>query len=309
MTTGTGNDNDPSGLIVIRCFQNSFLKIKVMLYKRTIYILTAILCWTAFLLPCIGQSGARELVILHTNDTHSHVDPVKAGPEAGLGGVIERAAYIDSVRSAVGKRNLLLVDAGDFSQGTSYFTVLKGDIEIELLNGMGYDAVCLGNHEFDNGPEELARRLRNAKFDVVCANYDFSGSVLDRYVEPYTVIRKGGRKIGIIGLLVDVTKVVDRSVAETMKYLDPVETVNRYAALLRDKGCDMVIVLSHFGIEKSEFTDIRLAEASRNVDIIIGGHSHTFLEEPVYVRNADGKEVTIVTDGCWGLYVGRLDIE
>ena len=148
-----------------------------------------------------------------------------------------------------------------------------------------------------------------AKFRVVCANYDFSGSGLDRYVKPYTIVRRAGKKIGIIGLLVDVTKVVDRSVAETMKYLDPVETVNRYAALLRDKGCDMVIVLSHLGIEKSEFTDIRLAEASRNVDIIIGGHSHTFLEEPVYVRNADGKEVTIVTDGCWGLYVGRLDIE
>ena len=214
----------------------------------------------AFLLPATALVHAQGLVILHTNDTHSHIDPVKAGPEAGLGGVIERAAYIDSVRAAVGERNLLLVDAGDFSQGSSYFTILKGDLEVEVMNAMGYDVSALGNHEFDNGSEDLARRLSKAKFDVVCANYDFSGSRLGKLVKPYTVVRKAGRKIGIIGLLVD-------------------------------------------------FTDIRLAEASHNGDMIIGGHSHTFLEEPVYVKDADGDDVMIVTDGCWGLYVGKLEVE
>ena len=177
------------------------------------------------------------------------------------------------------------------------------------MNAMGYDVSALGNHEFDNGSEDLARRLSKAKFDVVCANYDFSGSRLGKLVKPYTVVRKAGRKIGIIGLLVDVTKVVDKSVAGELRYLDPVETVNRYSAILKEKGCDLVIVLSHLGIEKSDFTDIMLAEASHDVDLIIGGHSHTFLEEPVYVKDADGDDVMIVTDGCWGLYVGKLEVE
>ncbi len=274
--------------------------------SRTVFAMT-LLC-AVFLMPQAASMYAQELVILHTNDTHSHIDPVKSGPEAGLGGVIERAAYIDSVRSAVGRRNLLLVDAGDFSQGTSYFTILKGDIEVELLNEMGYDAVTLGNHEFDNGPEDLARRLKMAKFRVVCANYDFSGSGLDRYVKPYTIVRRAGKKIGIIGLLVDVTKVVDRSVAEKLRYLDPVAVTNRYSGLLKEKGCDLVIVLSHLGMEKSDFTDIQLARSCRNVDLIIGGHSHTFLEEPVCVEDADGNDVMIVTDGCWGLYVGKLEL-
>ena len=274
--------------------------------NRTVFAMT-LLC-AVFLMPQATSMYAQELVILHTNDTHSHIDPVKSGPEAGLGGVIERAAYIDSVRSAVGRRNLLLVDAGDFSQGTSYFTILKGDIEVELLNEMGYDAVTLGNHEFDNGPEDLARRLKMAKFRVVCANYDFSGSGLDRYVKPYTIVRRAGKKIGIIGLLVDVTKVVDRSVAEKLRYLDPVAVTNRYSGLLKEKGCDLVIVLSHLGMEKSDFTDIQLARSCRNVDLIIGGHSHTFLEEPVCVEDADGNDVMIVTDGCWGLYVGKLEL-
>ena len=274
--------------------------------SRTVFAMT-LLC-AAFLMPQAASMYAQELVILHTNDTHSHIDPVKSGPEAGLGGVIERAAYIDSVRSAVGRRNLLLVDAGDFSQGTSYFTILKGDIEVELLNEMGYDAVTLGNHEFDNGPEDLARRLKMAKFRVVCANYDLSGSGLDRYVKPYTIVRRAGKKIGIIGLLVDVTKVVDRSVAEKLRYLDPVAVTNRYSGLLKEKGCDLVIVLSHLGMEKSDFTDIQLARSCRNVDLIIGGHSHTFLEEPVCVEDADGNDVMIVTDGCWGLYVGKLEL-
>ncbi len=274
--------------------------------NRTVFAMT-LLC-AVFLMPQATSMYAQELVILHTNDTHSHIDPVKSGPEAGLGGVIERAAYIDSVRSAVGRRNLLLVDAGDFSQGTSYFTILKGDIEVELLNEMGYDAVTLGNHEFDNGPEDLARRLKMAKFRVVCANYDLSGSGLDRYVKPYTIVRRAGKKIGIIGLLVDVTKVVDRSVAEKLRYLDPVAVTNRYSGLLKEKGCDLVIVLSHLGMEKSDFTDIQLARSCRNVDLIIGGHSHTFLEEPVCVEDADGNDVMIVTDGCWGLYVGKLEL-
>lgn len=263
--------------------------------KKTIMII-AVLCMTL-------SAAAQELVILHTNDTHSHIDPVRSGEQAGLGGVIERAAYIDSVRAAAGRRNVLLLDAGDFSQGSSYFSILKGDVEIDLLNAMKYDAVCLGNHEFDNGLEELARRLGNLKMPVVCANYDFSASVLGDLVEPYTIIRRGGYRIGIIGLITDLTRMVDRDIADKVTYLDPVEVTNKYAEMLKnDKQCDIVICLTHIGYS----SDIELAAGTRNVDLIIGGHSHTFLEKAEYTDNIDGVPVPIVTDGCWGLEVGNI---
>ena len=181
----------------------------------------------------LSTLSAQRLTILHTNDTHSHIDPVRSGAEAGLGGVIERAAYIDSVRSAVGKGKMLLVDAGDFSQGTSYFTMMHGDLEVDLINAMKYDVVCLGNHEFDNGLEELARRLGNLNCPAVCANYEFNGSELGDIVRPYAIIRRGGLKIGFIGLLTDVTRVVERHIADRITYLDPIEVTNRYAGYLK----------------------------------------------------------------------------
>ena len=253
--------------------------------------------------------AAQRLTILHTNDTHSHVDPVRSGADAGLGGVVERAAYIDSVRAADGRRNVLLVDAGDFSQGSSYFTILKGDVEVDLMNAMGYDVTALGNHEFDNGLEELSRRLRNLRCPAVCANYEFSGSDLSRIVRPYTIIRRGGFRIGVIGLLTDVSRVVEKHIADKIRYIDPVEVTNRYAAYLKDvKKCDIVMCLSHLGYDSGPDSDVRLAARTRNVDLIIGGHSHTFLESSVEVPDLDRKPVTIVTDGCWGLYVGNLKV-
>ena len=250
--------------------------------------------------------SAQRLTILHTNDTHSHIDPVRSGVEAGLGGVVERAAYIDSVRAADGKRNVLLVDAGDFSQGTSYFTKLRGDLEVELMNAMGYDVTALGNHEFDNGLDELARRLRDLDCPAVCANYEFTGGLND-IVRPYVIIRRGGMKIGVIGLLTDVSRVVEKHIADNLRYLDPAEVTNRYAGFLRNvKKCDMVICLSHLGYDGGPDTDMALAGRIRNVDLIIGGHSHTFLESPSVVSDLDGNPVAVVTDGCWGLYVGNL---
>lgn len=252
---------------------------------------------------------AQQLTILHTNDTHSHIDPVRSGAEAGLGGVIERAAYVDSVRNADGRRNVLLVDAGDFSQGTSYFTMMHGDVEVDVMNAMKYDIACLGNHEFDNGLEELARRLADLDCPVVCANYEFNSPVLGRLVSPCAIIRRAGLKIGFIGLLTDLTRVVDRPIADRITYLDPIEVTNRYAAWLKEKKhCDLVICLSHLGYEKEPFTDRDLVAATRNVDIVIGGHSHTFLETEKIHENIDGEPVLIVTDGCWGLYVGNLKI-
>lgn len=188
--------------------------------------------------------NAQDLTILHVNDTHSHIDPQRSGDYKGRGGVIEQAAYIDSVRCADGKRNVLLVHAGDFSQGTSYFTELGGNIEIDVLNALRFDVVTLGNHEFDNGIEELSRRLKNLEAEVVCANYDFEGTALDGLVKPYTIIRRGGKKIGIIGLLTDIMEVVDADIARMLTYQEPSQVVNRLSGYLKEeKDCDMVICL------------------------------------------------------------------
>lgn len=262
-----------------------------------------------FMIFLCTWAGAQDLVILHTNDTHSHIDPVRAGEEAGLGGVIERAVFVDSVRNAAGKNGVLLLDAGDFSQGTSYFTLMKGDVEVDCMNALRYDAACLGNHEFDNGLDELARRIARCRFPVVCANYDFDNDALEKLVRPYCILRRGGMKIGIIGLLTDLSVVVDKPIADKIRYLDPLECANRYAEILKEeKRCDLVICLTHLGYEGESFTDPELVAGLRNVDLVIGGHSHTFLEEAAEVTDATGREIPIVTDGCWGLYVGKIEL-
>lgn len=267
---------------------------------------------TTFAFAAIASAAlqAQDLVILHLNDTHSHIDPERSGKNAGHAGVIETAAYIDQVREEEGKNNVLLLHAGDFSQGTSYFTELNGDMEIDVLNATGYDVVCLGNHEFDNGMEALARRLANLKPDVVCANYDFSETPLAKYVKPYVIVKRGGLKIGIIGLLANVADVVDSRIAAQLKFLDPAASTQKYADYLKDvKKCDLVICLSHLGYDGEPYTDVQLASRIRNVDIIVGGHSHTYLKDKVLVKDLDGKEVVIVQDGKWGLNVGRIDVE
>ena len=250
--------------------------------------------------------NAQDLTILHVNDTHSHIDPQRSGDYKGRGGVIEQAAYIDSVRCADGKLNVLLVHAGDFSQGTSYFTELGGNIEIDVLNALRFDVVTLGNHEFDNGIEELSRRLKNLEAEVVCANYDFEGTALDGLVKPYTIIRRGGKKIGIIGLLTDIMEVVDADIARMLTYQEPSQVVNRLSGYLKEeKDCDMVICLSHLGYGE----DKELAASIRNVDIIVGGHSHTLLDDKQTVNDLDGEEVIIVQNWKWGLNVGHLSID
>ena len=218
---------------------------------------------------------AQDLTILHLNDTHSHVEPERSGRNKGMGGVIEQAAYVDSVRFADGKGNVMLLHAGDFSQGTSYFTELGGDVEIDVLNAMKFDAVCLGNHEFDNGLEELARRLKNLRVPVVCANYDFSATPVGDYVKPYVILEKARRKIGVIGLLTDLSAVVDKDIADQLKYRHPAEIAEKYAKELKAKGCELVICLTHLGFEGEPYTDKELASATRNVDIIVGDiHTH-----------------------------------
>ena len=251
------------------------------------------------------SAAAQDLTILHFNDTHSHIDPQRSGEYKGLGGVVEQAAYVDIVRKADGKKTVLLLHAGDFGQGTSYFTELGGNIEIDVMNSMKFDVVALGNHEFDNGIVELARRIGNLKADVVCANYDFNGTPLEEHVKPYVIVRKSGLKIGIIGLLTDITRVVDMKLGGDLEYQDPAEVVNRYAAYLKnEKGCDLVFCLSHLGFSGDKET----ASQIRNVDVIVGGHSHTQMDSMEVVSDLDGKDVVIVQDWCWGMAVGNLKV-
>ena len=263
---------------------------------------------TAMLVACSGDS-AQKLTIMHFNDTHSHLEPERAGKSAGRGGVIERAALVDSVRNAVGRRNFLLLHAGDFNQGTSYYTTLGGMLEVGLVNALGYDVITLGNHEFDDGIEHLGRRLAGLKCPVVCSNYDFSQFELGKYVKPYVVLKRGGMRIGIFGMLTDITKVVERTIADRLPKFDDVETADRWASYLKnEKKCDIVIALTHLGIENEYFMDQDLVRATRNIDLVVGGHSHTFIKNIVYENNIDGKPVPIVQNGCWGLDTAELSI-
>ena len=253
---------------------------------------------------------AQDLVILHTNDVHSNIEPLSSGRNAGFGGFQRRANYIQSIKER--HQNVLVLDAGDYNQGTPYYTLFGGKMEIMLYNAMGYDAVCLGNHEFDDGQEVLAKRLQEADFVTLCANYDFSSSPLKGIVKPYTIINKGGYKIGIIGVLLDLRGYVSEKAREGIKYKNPTPIVNKLAKKLKKKdGCDLVIVLSHLGFDggyKERPADVNLAKSVKNVDIIIGGHSHTFLEEPVIVKDKAGKGVIVNQTGAHGVYTGRIDI-
>ncbi len=249
---------------------------------------------------------AQVLNIIHTNDTHSHIDPQRSGKYKGMGGVIERAAYIDELRSEAGKRNVLLLSAWDFSQGTSYFPELGGNIEIDVLNSMKYDAVCIGNHEFDNGIDELARRLKNLKAPALCANYDFSATSLKGLTKPYVIVRKAGKKIAIIGLLADVSDVVDSKIAKALTYQEPAPVVNELAEFLKNKKkCDYIICVSHLGYVE----DKELASKINNVDLIVGGHSHTLLNNYKTVEDIDGDDVVIVQDWHFGIDVGHLKVK
>ncbi|MGM9792920.1 MAG: bifunctional metallophosphatase/5'-nucleotidase, partial [Candidatus Cryptobacteroides sp.] len=216
---------------------------------------------------------------------------------------------VDSVRNAVGRRNFLLLHAGDFNQGTSYYTTLGGMLEVGLVNALGYDVLTLGNHEFDDGIEHLGRRLAGLKCPVVCSNYDFSQFELGKYVKPYVVLKRGGMRIGIFGMLTDITKVVERTIADRLPKFDDVETADRWASYLKnEKKCDIVIALTHLGMENEDFMDQDLVRATRNIDLVVGGHSHTFIKDIVYENNIDGKPVPIVQNGCWGLDTAELSI-
>ncbi|MFA7140604.1 MAG: metallophosphoesterase [Proteiniphilum sp.] len=263
---------------------------------------------TLLLLLSIIFSAApqKQIVILHTNDTHSRIEPLPENDRTapGKGGVERRITYIEQMRDRY--RNVLLFDAGDFLQGTPYFNLFKGKAEVETMNLMGYDAATLGNHEFDYGLEVLEEVVRAARFPIVSSNYDFSETPLAGRIKPYLILKKDGVKIGVIGVNVQPKGLISSANYDGMTFLDPVTTANELAIRLRTQyKCDLIIALSHLGY----LPDTRLAEASRNIDIIIGGHSHTYMKKPDIRRNLDNREVLIYQTSGRGIYVGRIDVK
>lgn len=275
--------------------------------------LTLALCalLPAALLLRPSEASAQKLVILHTNDTHSQIESFRVGEYSGMGGVERRLQFYDSQFSRYGRDRVLVLDAGDFSQGTPYFTVGHGDIEVLLMNTLHTDVATLGNHEFDNGMSEMARRAKMAGFPIVCANWDFTGTPLEGLIKPYVIVERGGMKIGVIGATTTaLPSVCSPQNIEGLKPLPTIDTVNALAAKLKsDDKCDLVILLSHLGFEggnEENPSDCILAAASRDIDLVVGGHSHTFLKDKVLVKNLSGRDVIVTQAGCKGIYVGKL---
>ena len=252
----------------------------------------------------------HRLTILHTNDWHSRIDPfpMDGGKFQGQGGAAMRDAMIKKIRAQ--EEHVLLLDAGDIFQGTPYFNFYHGDPEITLMNEMGYEASAIGNHDFDGGIDGLARQADRAKFPLICANYDFNETPMQGKTIRYKVFEKGKLRIGVTGLGIELKGLVPDKLYTNTKYNDPVKAMNDAARELKqNEHCDMVICLSHLGYEYKDdkISDVKLAAASENVDIIIGGHTHTFLSKPRIVDNLDRRPVTIVQAGWAGLLLGRLD--
>lgn len=260
----------------------------------------------------IGNMSGENLVILHSNDTHSMIE----SDASGRGGVLPRKAIIDSVRQA--EKNVLLIDAGDIVQGTLYFKFFRGEVEYPLMEMMGYDIRVLGNHEFDNGMRELAHYYSKTKSVCLSANYDFTGTELDGIFRPYVIKKIGGKKIGILGININPVGLIAEDNIKGVKWTDIIESANTTAKFLRqDKKCDLVIAVTHIGYENRDdkTTDVELASASRDIDIIIGGHSHTLLDpskadcKPWLVDNAEGQKVLITQCGKSGRTLGYIKID
>ncbi|MFY7667045.1 bifunctional metallophosphatase/5'-nucleotidase [Flavobacterium sp.] len=256
-----------------------------------------------------AASKAKKLVILHTNDVHSHIDPFpkEDAKYSGQGGIARRAAVIEQVRRE--NEQVLLLDSGDIFQGTPYFNFFGGELEFKLMSMLGYDVATVGNHDFDNGVSGFLKHQEHVKFAFVNANYDLKSAGLKEVLKPYKIVNKGGLKIGIFGLGIDLNGLVEARNCEGVVYRDPVGIANEIAAELKQKHCDLVICLSHLGYSyrDNKISDVKLAAQSENIDLILGGHTHTFLEKPTVIDNKIGKKVLVNQVGCYGLQLGRLD--
>ena len=252
------------------------------------------------------------LTILHTNDVHSRLEPfpMDGSKNQGLGGVAPRAELINKIRSQ--EKHVLLLDAGDIFQGTPFFNLYKGEPEIKAMSAMGYDAGTMGNHDFDAGLDDFAAQLRHATFPIIISNYDFSDTVMkDKYI-PFKIFKKGRLKIGVTGVGVELRGLVPDNLYGNTKYLDPIESANKIAyKLKKEDKCDMVICLSHLGFKNSnnKVSDEVFAPQSDNIDLIIGGHSHTFFDVPLVYKNKSGNDVIVNQVGWAGIVLGRLDFQ
>ncbi len=263
-------------------------------------------------LPSFTDKEQRHITILHTNDTHSHIEPFKPNHKkyANKGGVAKRATLIEQIRTE--NKNTLLLDAGDIFQGTPYFNYFGGELEFKLMSMLKYDVATIGNHDFDNSIDGLYKQLPNAKFDFVSANYDFKNTVLDTHVKPYRIIVKDGIKIGIFGLGIELEGLVDKKMYKETGYLNPVEITQDITNKLKnEEKCDLIICLSHLGYfykkNPDKISDLNLAKITKNIDLIIGGHTHTFLPKPTIVKNIDGKNMLVNQVGAYGINLGRID--
>ncbi len=256
--------------------------------------------------------GLRDkITILHTNDTHSNIDPFPENHARypGQGGVSRRYEMIQRIRFE--EDNVLLLDAGDIFQGTPYFNMFGGVLEMKLMSKLGYDAATMGNHDFDGGMDGFVTAKEHANFDFLCSNYDFSNTLIEGLTKPFKIFQKGKYKVGVFGVGIELKGLVpDGKYGETV-YLDPIEIATDRAAALKDAGCDLIICLSHLGYKYEDdperMSDVILARKTKDIHLIIGGHTHTFLEKPVEETNVEGKTVLINQVGWAGVNLGRVD--
>ena len=254
----------------------------------------------------------KKITILHTNDVHSNIEPfpIDHPNYPNLGGIARRATLIEQVR--LENPNTLLLDAGDIFQGTPYFNFFGGEVEFKLMSKLKYDAATIGNHDFDNGIDGLNKQLPNATFDFIISNYDFTNTILEGKTSPFKIYTKNSIKIGVFGLGIELEGLVDPLLYKETVYLDPVEIARDMGTYLKEeKGCDLIICLSHLGYHykgnTNKISDLILAQQTKNIDLIIGGHTHTFLKKPTITKNIKGENMLINQVGKWGINVGRID--
>lgn len=275
---------------------------------KRIYLLFTALC----ICGALAAQDVKELWILHTNDTHSRVEPIPVtdpNPEyAGKAGFVRRATLIKGMREQ--NKDLLLFDCGDFSQGSPYYNMFKGEVEVKLMNEMGYDAGTIGNHEFDFGLDNMARLFKMANFPIVCANYGVKGTVLEGIVKPYVILEREGVKIGVFGLSPVLEGLVQTKNYEGVVFESPIEAAQRVAKILKEQEkCDLVVCLSHLGWKGEPYSDETLIANTRNIDIVLGGHSHSYFDKTLFYKNLDGRDIPLQQMGKNAVYVGKMKVE
>ena len=286
---------------------------KTYIYNKVVRVMAVLLpfCLLTFSPIHVEAKKPKKLIILHTNDTHSTIYPLSAQlpdtMKAGRGGFIRRIAMLKEERKK--HPDLLYFDSGDFCQGSAYFTMFKGDVEIGLMNEMGIDASTIGNHEFDFGMENMARIFKMANFPILCSNYDFTGTVMEGVSKPWMIIKRNGLKIGVFALCPALKGLVSEKNCEGVKYLDPAKVALETATMLKqEQKCDMVVCISHLGWDIKGDDDQYMISHSRNIDLVLGGHSHSYLQELKYVKNMDGKDVAVDQNGKHAIFVGRIEV-